>query len=53
MYNPFQEPTEAVKTSDPLGTRVTDGCELPCRRREPNPGPLQGQRVLFTVEPLL
>lgn len=33
-----------------LGTRVWDGCGLPCRCLETNLDPLQGQRALLTAE---
>lgn len=32
------------------GTRVTGGCELPCRCEGPNPGPLQEQPLLLASE---
>lgn len=35
------------------GTRVTNGCEMPCRCWEPNPGSLQDQQVLLNSEPSL
>lgn len=34
-----------------LGTGTVDGCKLPCRCREPSPGPVQKEQVLLTVEP--
>ena len=34
------------------GTGVTDSCELPCKRWELNPGPLE-QSVLLSTEPSL
>lgn len=32
------------------GTRVTDACEPACGCSELNPGPLEGQPVLSTIE---
>lgn len=34
------------------GTRVMDGCELPCGLWEPDPSPLEEQQVPLTAEPL-
>ena len=35
------------------GTGVIDSCELPCGSWELNPGPLEEQSVLLTIEPFL
>jgi hypothetical protein len=34
-------------------TGDTDGCELPCRFKKSNVGPLEEQLTLFTIEPSL
>lgn len=40
-----------VRVSGPLGTGVTDSCELPCGYWELNPSPLEEQPVPLTTEP--
>lgn len=35
------------------GTGITGGCEVPWGCWEPNPGPLEEQRVLLATEPSL
>ena len=44
------KPEEGIGSSE---NGVTDSCELPCGCWESNPGPLEEQPVLFTVEPSL
>jgi hypothetical protein len=46
-------PQRSNKDIKPLGTGVTDGCELPCRCQEQDPGPLQKQQMLLISEPSL
>jgi hypothetical protein len=43
-----QRPEEDIRSS---GTRVADDCGLPCDCWELNPGPLEEQPVLLTIEP--
>jgi hypothetical protein len=38
---------------DPLELEVTDSCEPPCGCWELNPGPLEEQPVVLTIEPSL
>jgi hypothetical protein len=46
-------PQRAEKGIGSPGSGVTDGCELVCRRRKLNLGPLKEHPVLLTAEPLL
>ena len=38
---------------DPLGARIIDVCELPCRCWEQTPNPLEEEPVLLPAEPSL
>lgn len=44
---------EGQKRVGSSGTRVTEGCEPPCACCECNPGPLEEQQVLLTIDPSL
>lgn len=46
-------PTEIRRGCQVPETRVTEGCELPCRCRELNPATLEEQLVLLSPEPSL
>ncbi|EGV94452.1 hypothetical protein I79_000414 [Cricetulus griseus] len=43
------KPEECIRWIRSPRTQVTDGCELPCRCSELNPGPLEDQTVFFVT----
>jgi hypothetical protein len=46
-------PRRPEKGIEALGTRVTDGCDMPCRRWELNSSLLEEQPMLLTTEAAL
>jgi hypothetical protein len=48
-----RNPQRSGKDVGSPGTVVTNAWKPPCGCWEPNPGPLQGQRVLLTTKPSL